>query len=374
MRADRVRRVEKVRLSAFRGWTQEHEVPLGADLVLVSAANGRGKSSLLEALGWALNGWPQHSMGDNEVVSAGRESRVTVEFDGGECEVRGREEPSAPEDEALGAETMRRATWFTQDPLDNQFETAGDGNDTLLGFLAPFPEWLERYEREVVRAIKRIDSQRPDEDAGRELASARRRRDEAAAALVVAFGPASSDALQSNDEPLKVALELVESHLEVRAPGGVPTPEWFASVRRVLVQGSRQGGRWEEALAVLEAAKGARDDFEAVWPEVPCAALRGWAGGPCAARGLGAAAGGLGASARTVDRAGGGARAPFGAPGREQGRGPPSRGVAGGSDSGAGPGRPRSRGAAAAGAGGVGSTLGGRRGATSDAGSRPARG
>ncbi|CAN95841.1 hypothetical protein predicted by Glimmer/Critica [Sorangium cellulosum So ce56] len=53
-----IERVHKVNLSNFRGWcgTNEHEIDVDADLVLLTGANGQGKSSLLQAVMLALTG------------------------------------------------------------------------------------------------------------------------------------------------------------------------------------------------------------------------------------------------------------------------------------------------------------------------------
>ncbi|HUS84953.1 MAG TPA: AAA family ATPase, partial [Anaerolineales bacterium] len=45
-----------ITVSSFRGWKKEHRVLLGAPITSIIGENGRGKSSLLNAIEWCLFG------------------------------------------------------------------------------------------------------------------------------------------------------------------------------------------------------------------------------------------------------------------------------------------------------------------------------
>ena len=45
-----------ITISRFRGWKSEHRISLDAPITSLVAENGRGKSSLLNAIEWCLYG------------------------------------------------------------------------------------------------------------------------------------------------------------------------------------------------------------------------------------------------------------------------------------------------------------------------------
>lgn len=190
---DAIHGVERIDLCGFRGWTGEHSVALGADVVLVSAANGRGKSSLIEALSRVLNGAAFHEDGDNAALRAEGMWRLAVKADGREIpsddpDWRQRldhERTDVPEPDVL-----RRATVFRQDRLDEQFEGGpGGSHATLLSFVAPFPDWLRDYQKAIEAVERRWRSEKPDVEPAQAVPSARRRREQAAADAVRAIAP-----------------------------------------------------------------------------------------------------------------------------------------------------------------------------------------
>ncbi|MEO5367098.1 MAG: AAA family ATPase [Magnetococcus sp. WYHC-3] len=52
-----IERIRKATIENFRGFKGEHTLDTDADIVVISGANGHGKSSLLEALCYLLTGW-----------------------------------------------------------------------------------------------------------------------------------------------------------------------------------------------------------------------------------------------------------------------------------------------------------------------------
>src|SRR5665213_1914281 len=49
-------RLKSITLSGFRGFAQTESIDLDADAVIVSGANGRGKTSMFDGILWALTG------------------------------------------------------------------------------------------------------------------------------------------------------------------------------------------------------------------------------------------------------------------------------------------------------------------------------
>src|SRR5262249_10210661 len=87
-------RIDRITIEGFRGFTEQQTIELGGRNAFIFGVNGRGKSSLIEAVRWALFGSP--GGGDIEVrntfyakgectvfvglVGAGVTLRVTLDF------------------------------------------------------------------------------------------------------------------------------------------------------------------------------------------------------------------------------------------------------------------------------------------------------
>ena len=78
-------RLRSITLSGFRGFARTETIDLDADAVIVSGANGRGKTSMFDAILWALTGGVQRlHAGASDVVSRyspSGEARVELELD-----------------------------------------------------------------------------------------------------------------------------------------------------------------------------------------------------------------------------------------------------------------------------------------------------
>ena len=62
-------RLKQVTLSGFRAFATTTTVDLDADCVVISGANGQGKTSLLDGIFWALTGKLERLGGDEKLVS-----------------------------------------------------------------------------------------------------------------------------------------------------------------------------------------------------------------------------------------------------------------------------------------------------------------
>ena len=60
-------RLVSLEVAGFRGFAREHEFDLDADAVIVVGANGNGKTSLFDAILWAITGRIQRLGGDASI-------------------------------------------------------------------------------------------------------------------------------------------------------------------------------------------------------------------------------------------------------------------------------------------------------------------
>jgi DNA repair exonuclease SbcCD ATPase subunit len=85
-------RLKSITLSGFRGFAKMESIDLDADAVIVSGANGRGKTSMFDAILWALTGSVERLHGDaGDIVSRyspSGEARVELNLDDAGASVR----------------------------------------------------------------------------------------------------------------------------------------------------------------------------------------------------------------------------------------------------------------------------------------------
>lgn len=78
-------RLKHLTISGFRGFAQTESIDLDADAVIVSGANGRGKTSMFDAILWALTGSVERLHGEPADIvsrySPSGEARVELELD-----------------------------------------------------------------------------------------------------------------------------------------------------------------------------------------------------------------------------------------------------------------------------------------------------
>ncbi|MEZ5584385.1 MAG: AAA family ATPase [Candidatus Competibacteraceae bacterium] len=67
-----VARVTSIHIENFRGFCDSHELDTDADLVLITGANGFGKTSLMDALLLLLTGWHEYDYPDIKLISSQR--------------------------------------------------------------------------------------------------------------------------------------------------------------------------------------------------------------------------------------------------------------------------------------------------------------
>ncbi len=300
-------RVETVELSNFRGWGGVNKVKLDADLVLVSAANGRGKSSLLEALARALGGTRVHLDDTIQTIRKGKEQESGTSRDDWSVKVTWKDDKDNGDPNTLevdaegpvrerdshrdpGPETIRRATLFTQDPLDDQFEQPDDGDDTLIGFLAPFPGWMEEFEKRVSEAIGKLESQKPDKSGEAALLRAERKRDDVAAQLAEklpeVFGPKgreSSLGTSGDKQSAMKGLRTTAHQLLQEALSAVDSDlEWSKALLRAIEEMAREqiagddSERTREIIRRRDEAVKERDELDKRWPPEVAGALAEW--------------------------------------------------------------------------------------------------
>ncbi len=279
-----VGRVKSVRLRNFRGWVGDNAwkkgVGLDADIVLINAANGRGKSSLIEAVARVLNGQGFHTDRDNQSLGNDTPWDVGLETDG--CDIAHHNDAWKQRlaSDELHAEVRQRATTFLQDRLGEQFEDSRDDvKQTLLKFLAPFPRWLDDYDR-ALAARKKEWSSEPSEPPTFAVEAARRRCDRAAEALIGAVTTMLDAALSSAGPPMQRLAALARSATGREAAAENPDA-WLPDLTNWLRQRVREidrerqlvaqtKGRSHEAWQELEA-------HEQKWPTL--SELAGWTRG-----------------------------------------------------------------------------------------------
>ena len=85
-------RLKSITLSGFRGFAGTESIDLDADTVIVSGANGRGKTSMFDAILWALTGSVERLNGEPADIvsrySPSGEARVELELDDAGSSVR----------------------------------------------------------------------------------------------------------------------------------------------------------------------------------------------------------------------------------------------------------------------------------------------
>ena len=278
-------KVEKLHLRNFRGWGGERDIALeNADLVLISAANGRGKSSLLEALARVLGG-TRVQPDDSTIQTIGEERppwRIGATWSGGTIKLQAGEERERSEHEP-GRETVRRATLFTQDPLDNQFETDSATDDTLLGFLVPFPKWLNDYQEALKEGIRNLRKYQPRGVGQTRISRAKRRRDDVAIQLVEPLSRLlKAEAPSELEEPVERL-----NALAARIPGAPQTDKaglrWARGLReaaeKLIKDSSANKQRIQQAIERKRQATERLNELDECWPPEPTQALANWTTG-----------------------------------------------------------------------------------------------
>lgn len=181
----RVTKVNSVKLENFRGWTKARTVNLDANVVIITGANGRGKSSLLEAISAGLNNVFVHSKRDSIGIS-NRDKPFSIKID-----VCFEDTPqNTPEgqntieltstDTKTGSEWsltknklsftwnqyfekfnkqnsstyLQSSTVFLQDDVESQFSSS----DELYNFLKPRPKWFTDLKENLKRIIERLQN------------------------------------------------------------------------------------------------------------------------------------------------------------------------------------------------------------------------
>ena len=279
-------KVKRISLRNFRGWGGERTIMLDADLVLLSAPNGKGKSSLIAALGRALGGVRLHDDDTIQTLGTKEKWKVVVEWEGDKSRIDG-EQPVRPldPDDHPGTETVRRATCFTQDPLDDQFEPDDAGDDTLLGFLAPFPRWLEDYDQALRDAIGRLGKEKPQGIDDSHTLRARRRRDDAARELHAKLAEVLG--AKTDEEPTDPVAALLA--LAAPLPEAPPADTTFdigaarklvAAIEARLRDSPAHRAQVQDLIEQRDAVQAALAKQDEAWPPEATQALATWATGP----------------------------------------------------------------------------------------------
>ncbi len=276
--------VTSVRLRNFRGWVGDNAwtkgVGLDADIVLINAANGRGKSSLIEAVARVLNGQGFHADRDNQSLGKDTPWGVKLETDGGDIAHHDDAWKQRLASDELYAEVLQRATTFLQDRLDEQFEDSrNDVKQTLLKFLAPFPPWLEEYANALGGRWREWSSE-PSEPPSLAVETVRRRRDQAAEDLVATVLPMLDGLYSSAGPPMQRLAELARSATGREAAAENPDA-WLSDLTDWLRRGVRETEEELRLVAQAEKRLGeAQRDMEVherKWPAL--SVLAGWTRG-----------------------------------------------------------------------------------------------
>lgn len=284
-----VRRVRSIKLRNFRGWvgdaTSKEPVGLDADIVLISAPNGRGKSSLIEALARVLNGQGFHEDRDNQSLGKSEPPAVQLSTDprGEISHEDGAWRQRLDAKDALNGEVLQRATTFLQDRLDDQFERSGGEKEkrTLLEFLAPVSKWLEDY-RKKLDDLREEWRKRPSEPPTFDVETARRRRDQIAERLVDEISSrVMLDSRPSLTGPPMDQLAALAQAATGRAASAGNFETWRHELEDWLNRGARmtaeEGKEVAKAEAALAAARQKLEEFNREWPAL--ADLAGWTDG-----------------------------------------------------------------------------------------------
>lgn len=112
--------IQRVVVAGFRGILCELTVDLDGRSLLLRGDNGSGKSSVAQAIRWALTGTPTgHGTGLPEefvrhrLLAADESPRVTIELsNGGRIDIRG-SQPEADDEGAAFRDACTRANWAT---------------------------------------------------------------------------------------------------------------------------------------------------------------------------------------------------------------------------------------------------------------------
>ena len=204
-----IARIRSLTLENFKGFRGRHgPIDLDADIVLITAPNGHGKTSLLEALTLALTGWhdskldpvkhlisriPNENKGGDtaensqssspEKVACVSLQAVSVQEGQNAVKIEWRIDNDADNPRHSGlpesrlddsdapkrsAELKARLCTFFQDRLSQLFDQSADGG-TLRDVLEPSPAWVDWTQTAIDRVQKELQAKQEDlEDQARE--------------------------------------------------------------------------------------------------------------------------------------------------------------------------------------------------------------
>lgn len=289
----RIEAVTRITLENFRGWGGTHSVAFAEgqkdgnaekapDIVLVTSANGRGKSSLIEAMCFILNGVAWH---DQRALTTIRKDsfKLSIGTLGGPEEMAHDDERWSNrlddlQQEGLTPPMLRRATSFFQDRVEDQFELS-NVDDTLLKFLAPFPAWLDAYERAIDRRLRSwgADEPRvPPSSIDATIAEQQRLYESRAQTFLGEVVSIISPPLLGGTarERLQDLIGKIVSTTDMT--------QGFRELRRRIDEHARRspetGRRIAEALARLDAARDELERHERAWQAIE--PFLAWGGGP----------------------------------------------------------------------------------------------
>lgn len=295
----RIDSIASVTLENFRGWVRKKTVYFSekdgtpADIVLITAANGRGKSSLIEALSLIVD---RESLYDKKVLVSIGKDRYEVKAEANiisedENQPDQNAEPRPPprtvahdddewtkriddlEKDGLTSSMLGMFSVFSQEDLEGQFETGRlgprDSRGTLLEFLVPSPNSLIKYENAINTALKKWRGERPqkgDRVAISVLESARRTYEQRTEEFLEKIEPIFHEDL-AGDTAVERLFDLI------RKKGGMDSFEGgFHLLERRLDEHARtlseMTKKLDAARKTLEEAQDRLEKHELDWPRI----------------------------------------------------------------------------------------------------------